>query len=92
MPTAKAGLQLSSRASEQIRGGKKNCDMNKQHIDPGQERAVRKNREQAEKDKMYGRATCYCGLFTWSSMSRMSRVTTMLTAFPRLESWNSLAT
>lgn len=31
-------------------------------------------------------------LFTWSSMSRMSRVTTMLTAFPRLESWNSLAT
>lgn len=30
--------------------------------------------------------------FTWSSMSRMSRVTTMLTAFPRLESWNSLAT
>lgn len=39
-----------------------------------------------------GCATYYSGLFTWSSMSRMSRVTTMLTAFPRLESWNSLAT
>ena len=42
-----------------------------------------------------GCATYYSSwqsLFTWSSMSRMSRVTTMLTAFPRLESWNSLAT
>jgi len=29
---------------------------------------------------------------TWSSMSRMSRVTTTWTTFPRLESWNSLAT
>jgi hypothetical protein len=29
---------------------------------------------------------------TWSSVSRMRRVTRMLTVFPRLESWKSLAT
>ena len=29
---------------------------------------------------------------TWSSVSRMRRVTRMLTVLPRLESWKSLAT
>lgn len=32
------------------------------------------------------------GRGTWSSVSRMSRVTRILTMFPRLESWKSLAT
>lgn len=58
---AKDGFQLSSRPSSQIRDGKRNWDTNKQLMEPEQDRVVRRNQEEVEKDKTNGRAIRYSG-------------------------------